>query len=106
MDVKLIDELRDKLAAHLMNHDRQRVFRFRYRGHLKHLLLRAKLAYLGLPCPVRRPTGWRQPPNRPQWVTFHTFRHTWATRMRRYGHATTEDLANSGNWKRRRSAAR
>jgi integrase len=106
MEVKLIDELVTKLAAHLAGHDRQRVFRFHYGGHLKHLLLRAKLAYLGLPCTARRPAGWRPPPNRLAFCTFHTFRHTWATWMRRYGQATTEDLADSGNWKRPRSAGR
>ena len=37
---------------------RGRVFRFH---HLKHLLTRAKLAALGIPCPARRPIGWCQP---------------------------------------------
>ena len=36
-----------------------RVFRFHQGGHLKHMLTRAKLAALGLPCPARRPVGWR-----------------------------------------------
>ena len=35
-------------------------FGFHQGGHLKHLLTRAKLAALGLPCPVRRPVGWRR----------------------------------------------
>ena len=54
-------------------------------GNLQHLLTRAKLAALDLPCPTRRPTGWRPPENHLAWVNFHTFRHTWATWMRRYG---------------------
>jgi len=39
-------------------------------------------------------------------VNFHTFRHTWATWMRRYGGATLDDLIDSRNWSDRRSAAR
>jgi len=106
MDAKLREDLCARLATLLARHDRQRVFRFHQGGHLKHQLARAKLAYLGLPCPVRPDVGWRQPPNRLQWVTFHIWRHTWATWMRRYGGATIDDLVDSGNWKDRRSAAR
>ena len=106
MDAKLREDLRLRLAALLASHERQRVFRFHQGGHLKHQLTRAKLSYLGLPCPVRPEIGWRQPPNRLQWVTFHIWRHTWATWMRRYGGATIDDLVDSGNWKTRRSAAR
>jgi integrase len=82
------------------------VFRFHQGGHLKHLLVRAKLAALGLPCPVRRPTGWRAPPYRLSWANFHTFRHTWATWMRRYGRVDLQGLVETGNWRDPRSAAR
>ena len=34
-----------------------RVFRFHQGGHLKHMLMRAKLAALGLPCPVQSKAG-------------------------------------------------
>jgi integrase len=82
------------------------VFRFHQGGHLKHLLTRAKLAALGLPCPVRRPVGWCPPANRLSWVNFHTFRHTWATWMRRYGKLDTKGLVATGNWRDERSASR
>jgi integrase len=83
-----------------------RVFRFHQGGHLKHLLTRTKLAALGLPCPTRRPTGWRAPDNRLTWVNFHTFRHTWATWMRRYGGLDTKGLVATNNWRDERSASR
>jgi integrase len=83
-----------------------RVFRFRQGGYLKHLLVRARLAALGLACPVRRPTGWRQPPNRLSWVNHHTFCHTWATWMRRYGGLDEIGLAATNRWRDPRSAKR
>lgn len=106
MDVRLREDLCAKLVAHLATHERRRVFRFTYGGHLKHQLTRAKLAYLGLPCPIRRPIGWREPPNRLQWATFHTFRHTWATWMRQYGGVDVKGLVATGNWRDERSASR
>lgn len=39
-------------------------------------------------------------------VSFHTFRHTWATWMRRYGGLDTTGLVETGAWKDRKSAAR
>jgi integrase len=83
-----------------------RVFRFRQGGHLKHLLTRAKLAALGLPCPVRRPVGWQAPDNRLSWVNFHTFRHTFATWFRLYGDGDVQGLVATRNWRDPRSAAR
>lgn len=105
-DVRLRQDLCERLVEHLKTHERQRVFRFHYGGHLKYQLVRAKLAYLGIECPKRRPIGWREPDHRLKWVTFHSFRHGWATWMRRYGKATVDDLVDSGNWKDRRSALR
>jgi integrase len=83
-----------------------RVFRFHQGGHLKHMLTRAKLAALGLPCPVRRPIGWQAPDNKLAWANFHTFRHTWATWMRRYGGLDTKGLVATRNWRDERSASR
>ena len=60
---------------------------------------------LGLPCPVRRPKGWRAPPYRLAWCNFHTYRHTWATWMRQAG-ADVQGLVATGNWRDPRSAAR
>ena len=98
-DVKLREDLRDTLATHLASHDQGRVFRFHQGGHLKHLLVRAKLGYLGLPCPTRRPTKWRALAYRLAWADFHTFRHTWATWMRRYGGADVQGLVATKNWR-------
>ena len=39
-------------------------------------------------------------------VGFHTFRHTWATWMRRYAGADVQGLAKTKNWRAPRSAAR
>jgi integrase len=81
------------------------VFRPHYGGHLLHSLVRAKLGYLGIACPKRWFKGWRPPPNRLEWVTFHIFRHTWATWMRQAG-TDVQGLVATGNWRDMRSAAR
>jgi integrase len=94
------------LWDHLKDHTGERLFRFHDGGHFKHLLLRAKLAACGLPCPVRRPTGWKPPHHRLAFVGFHTFRHTWATWMRRYGGADVQGLAATKNWRDPKSAMR
>lgn len=105
--LKLREDLALRLKAHLdQNPGRERLFRFKDGGHFKHLLLRAKLAACGLPCPVRRPTGWKPPQHRLAFVGFHTFRHTWATWMRRYGGADLQGLAATKNWRDPKSAAR
>jgi integrase len=106
-DVRLRDDLRDRLKSHLSaTAPRRRVFRFHQGGWLKHLLVRAKLAALGIPCPSRRPKGWRAPSYQWAWVNFHTFRHTWATWMRRYGRVDVKGLVATNNWRDERSAAR
>jgi integrase len=103
--LRLRGDMSSELAAHkpkLAN----KYFRFRQGGHFAHKLNRAKLLSLGLPCPSRWTAGWSQPPNRLQFANFHTFRHTWATWMRRYGGADVEGLVATGNWSHTRSAAR
>lgn len=40
------------------------------------------------------------------WVTFHTFRHTWATWMRRYGGLDTKGLVATGAWDSEQAASR
>jgi integrase len=104
--LRLRGEISEGLAAHKSKATRRRVFRFHQGGHLKHLLTRAKLSALGLPCPRRRPKGWKAPVNRLAWVNFHTFRHTWATWMRRYGGLDEIGLKATGNWNDERSARR
>jgi integrase len=85
---------------------RDRLFKFKEGSHFKHLLLRATMAACGLECPKRRPTPWRKPKFKLAFVTFHTFRHTWATWMRMYGGADTKGLVATGNWRDERSASR
>lgn len=104
--MELRGDLRDALAVHLGGNRIGRVFRFQQGGHFSHQLVRARLAACGIPCPVRRPTGWRAPAHRLSWVTFHTFRHTWASWMRRYAGTDLQGLVATGNWRDPRSAAR
>lgn len=104
-DVRMRADLREKMIGHGKGEPHARVFRFHQGGELKHKLTRAKLAYLGLPCPTRRPIGWRPPANRLAWANFHTFRHTFATWMRRVG-TDVQGLVATGNWRDPRSAAR
>ena len=104
--IRLRSDLCAELAARQPSEPSERVFKFRQGGHLKYLLVRAKLAALGLSCPVRRPTGWKQPPNRLHWANFHTFRHTYATWMRKFGGLDEIGLVATGNWRDPRSARR
>ena len=102
-DVVLREDLAQALAE--LGDEPGRVWRWHQGGHLKHQLVRAKLAHVGLPCPARRPVGWRAPPHRLAWVNFHSFRHTWATWMRKAG-VDVQGLVATGNWRDQRSAAR
>jgi integrase len=104
--LKLREDIARPLQAQLESHTGERLFRFNDGGHFKHLLLRAKLKACGVPCPVRRPTGWKPPAYRLAFVGFHTFRHTWATWMRRYGGTDIQGLAATKNWRDPKSAAR
>ncbi|MFL5044913.1 MAG: tyrosine-type recombinase/integrase [Xanthobacteraceae bacterium] len=65
-----------------------RCFRFRKNGHLYTLLRR-----------VRERAGVRG-------ISFHTFRHTYGTWMRRYGGLDTRGLVGTGAWLDLKSAAR
>jgi integrase len=105
-ELRLRDDLCDALKGHQKDHGR--VFRFHQGGWLKALLLRAKLAACGLPAAARLKKGQRLrvPPCRLSWVNFHSFRHTWASWMRRYGGADLQALVATGNWRDLRSASR
>ena len=105
-DVKLRPDLVAALRLLRPQEGGGRVFRYHQGGHLKHMLTRAKLAALGLPCPARRKIGWKAPDHRLAFVNFHTFRHTFATWMRRYGGLDTKGLVATNNWRDERSAAR
>lgn len=79
------------VVADLANMDLNgKVFRFRKNGRLYSLLAKA-----------RKATG----PD-VEFVTFHTFRHTWATWMRRYGGLDTRGLVGTGAWADPKSAGR
>lgn len=85
-----------------------RVFRFRQGGHRNLLFLNAKLTACGLAALPRPRPGEKLaiPAYRYSWVTFHTFCHTWATWMRRFGGADIQGLVGTGRWRDARSAAR
>lgn len=108
--LKLRSDLRDALLAHRGDQANGPVFRFHKGGGLKDKLLRAKLFADGLPMPKRVKTGEpgsrKIPPHRLSWVNFHTFRHTWASWMRRYGGLDEIGLMATGNWRDPRSARR
>lgn len=78
-----------------------RVFRWRYGGGLTGLLRRATC----LACGVTPPRRHKASPHRLGWVTFHTFRHTWATWFRQTG-GDVQGLVATGNWRDAKSAAR
>jgi integrase len=105
-ELLLRDDLCEALSRYRNAHGR--VFRFHQGGWLKELLVRAKLAACGLPAPARMKKGQRRrlPPYRLSWVNFHTFRHTWASWMRRYAGADLQGLVATGNWRDLRSASR
>ncbi|ODM71740.1 hypothetical protein A6X20_07300 [Bradyrhizobium elkanii] len=105
--LRLRADLASALARHLEQHPgREHFFKFKEGGHFKHLLLRATMAVCGLECPKRRPTGWKKPKFRLGFVTFHVFRHTWATWLRYYGGADVQGLVATKNWRDERSARR
>jgi integrase len=84
------------VVASMANHPRgldrgkQKVFRFRKCGRLYTLMGKVKEA-----------TG----PD-VSFATFHTFCHTWATWMRRYGGLDTRGLVGTGRWRDQKSASR
>jgi integrase len=94
------------LFEHYKTNPGERFFRFKDGGYFKHLLMRAKLAVCGIDCPKTRPVGWKVPPHRLSFVGFHTFRHTWATWMRRYAGTDIKGLVATGNWRDEKSASR
>jgi integrase len=86
------------------------VWPFRAGGGLKDRLTRVKLKVCGVKAPPRRKKETKQerriPPHRLSWVGFHTFCHTWATWMRRYGGVDLQGLQATGRWRDPRSAKR
>jgi integrase len=104
--VRLRPEICDLLEPH--KKPSGKVFRFHQGGHRNFIFLNAKVTACGLPA-VQRPKRKQRmaiPPYRYSWVTFHTFCHTWATWMRRFGGADIQGLVATGRWRDARSAAR
>lgn len=85
-----------ELVASLANHPNgmergaQKAFRFRKNGRLYSLMAK-----------VKKKAGEDL-----AFVTFHTFCHTWATWMRRYGKIDARGLVSTGRWKDAKSVAR
>ncbi|HYM31822.1 MAG TPA: tyrosine-type recombinase/integrase [Candidatus Cybelea sp.] len=104
--LRLRQDLVGPLEVHIAATDGHRLFRFHDGGHFKHLLTRARMAASGLPCPVRRPVKWREPPHSLRFASFHIFRHSWATWFRIYAGGDVEGLVATRNWRDPRSAAR
>lgn len=106
----LREDVAEALAALAGGRSEGPVFPFRMGGGLKDRLVAAKLKACGVNRPPRKrgetKESRRIPPHRLKWVGFHTFRHTWATWMRRYGKADVQGLVATGNWRDPRSAAR
>lgn len=105
-EMKLRPEIVEALTPHKLTEGK--VFRFRQGGHRNFIFLNAKVTACGLPAVKRPARGKKQivPLYRFEWVTFHTFRHTWATWMRRYGGADLQGLVGTGQWDDPRSVAR
>lgn len=104
--VKLTQEVCDLLEPH--RRPSGKVFRFKQGGHRNFIFLNAKVTACGL-SPVARPKRRQKqivPSYRYDWVTFHTFCHTWATWMRRFGGADLQALVATGRWRDERSAKR
>jgi integrase len=104
--VKLRDEVCQRLEPYKKVSGK--VFRFHQGGHRNFLFLNAKVTACGLPA-IQRPKPKQRmviPPYRYSWVTFHTFCHSWATWMRRFGGADLQGLVATGRWRDERSAKR
>src|SRR6185312_3689841 len=103
-------KLRPEICTLLEPHRKAagRVFRFHQGGHRNFIFLNAKVTACGLSA-VKRPARKQKmviPPYAYSWVTFHTFCHTWATWMRRFGGADVQGLVATGRWRDPRSAMR
>lgn len=98
------------LAGHPRGLERpqERVFRFHKGGGLDYLLMASCAVASGLARPKRWKVGPRPErlPHDLDWVTFHTFRRTYATWMRRYADLDDKDLVDTGRWRGIESASR
>jgi integrase len=107
--------LPNHLVTRLENHPRgldrpgERVFRFHRGGGLSFKLIQACAVASGLPLPKRIGRGSPWPVLADyefDFVSWHTFRRTYATWMRRYGDLDDKALVDTGRWKTIESASR
>ncbi|MBX3579937.1 MAG: tyrosine-type recombinase/integrase [Rhizobiaceae bacterium] len=95
------------LASHPRGLDRVgRVFRFRKCGRLYELLAKVKEKAARPPGSESGAGPGSESGASLDFVTFHVFRHTWATWMRRYAGLDTTGLVATNAWRDRQSAAR
>jgi integrase len=103
----MIDELRSHPRG--LNRSGERLFRFHKGGGLDFKLIQACAIASGIEPPkrVKRGSKWpKMPPYEFDWVTWHTFRRTYATWMRRYGGLDDKDLVDTHRWNSIESASR
>ena len=109
--VHLTPHMVARLRAHPRGLERhgERLFRFHTGGGLDFKLIQACAIASGIEAPkrVKRGSKWPElPPYEFDWVTWHTFRRTYATWMRRYGDLDDKDLVDTHRWKTIESASR
>jgi integrase len=101
----------DALRSHPrgIGRGKDRLFRFHRGGGLNFKLVQARAVASGLPCPKRTGRGSRWPklpPHELDFVTWHTFRRTYATWGRRYLCWDSKSLVDTGRWRSEESASR
>jgi integrase len=101
----------DALKAHPRGIARpgERLFRFHKGGGLDFKLIQACAIASNIDMPKRAKRGSKWPTLPPyefDWVSWHTFRRTYATWMRRYGGLDDKDLVDTYRWRTVESASR
>ena len=103
----MVDSLRKHPRG--LNRPDERLFRFHKGGGLDFKLIQACAIASGVQPPKRAKRGSKWPvipPYEFDWVTWHTFRRTYATWMRRYGGLDDKDLVDTHRWRGIESASR
>jgi integrase len=109
--VHLTPYMIEKLREHPRGLDRpgERLFRCHKGGGLDFRLIQTCAIASGIAPPrrVKRGSKWPElPPYEFDWVTWHTFRRTYATYMRRYAGLDDKDLVDTHRWRGIESASR